>query len=219
MAAGALVAADLIRNWFHETDVLMFGGGPTSAKLVDEPVGRVDPRSLGLSGDVLLRSKSDGGLYVQPLGVDDRPVVKLFDARVVRGISPGGRHVVALVGESWRIVRLCDLHAVADVRGGRPFFLDESRLLVVFEGEYCTREDAVIVDLETVRRLELAGPTDRIVAMGVIDGRAVGQRQERGDSGCRDVGVATVDLDHGVVRTITSEGAANIVSADVFSAK
>ncbi|HEX2047818.1 MAG TPA: hypothetical protein VHF27_08640 [Acidimicrobiales bacterium] len=224
----AAIGALIVKDWLHDTDVLMFGGGPTSAKLIDERVGKVDPGSLGLSGDVLLRSKGDGGLYVQDLDAADRPAVKLFDALVVRGVSPDGRHVVAWrSGGHYRIVRLSDLRAVGEIRGGTSVFLDPNRVLVVFEGEQCTRRDAVILDLQqrTVSRLPLSGPRERFLPVGVVEGDVVGQRQGLGDSGCRDTGAAMLDLDDGRVKTVTTEGTVSAVASrhvwvdDVIQAK
>ena len=210
VAAGAGVVALLTT-----LDNDMYGGGPTSAAFVDQALGTVDPKGLDLTGDLLLTSKHTTGLQVRPLADLSKEPLTLFGAMFVESIGPDGRHVVAWTGSRWQLVRLADLHAVAEVQGADPFFIDPDRVLALFEGKGCGRRDATILDLRrrTQHAIKLSGDGAGLIPVAMDGGEIVVQRQARGDSGCVSAGFARVDLTTGAVTTIATSGSVSAVVA------
>lgn len=193
----------------------LYGGGPTSATFVDLPLGTVEPKNLGFTGDLLLTSKHTTGLEVRPLADSPEEPVTLFNAMFVKSIGPDGRHVIAWTGSRWQVVRLSDLHAVAEVQGADPFFIDPDRVLAVFEGEGCGRRDATILDLRrrTEHKIELSGDGAGLSPVAVDGGEIVVERRARRDSGCGSAGFARVDLATGAVKTVATSGTVTAVAA------
>lgn len=75
---------------------------------------------------------------------------------------------------------------MAELEGADPFFLDANRVLAVFEGDGCGRQNATILDLRTrtQRPLKLSGDGARLSPVAVEGTQVVVQREGRGDSGC-----------------------------------
>lgn len=192
----------------------MFSAGPTSAVFVDRPVGIRDPKSLGLAGDVLLTSNRLSGLAARPLSNLSEEPLRLFAAVSVRGISPGGAYVLAWTGTLTRVVRLSDLHVVAEIQEADPFFIDADRLLVVFHEDGCRRGDAVILDLRnrTKRPIELSGDKAGLNPLAIDGGEIVALRNAKGDSACAPAGFARVDLATGRITTTVTSGAVAAVT-------
>lgn len=193
----------------------MFNAGPTSAVFVDRPVGIRDPKSLGLAGDVLLTSNHlSGGLTARPLSNLSADPLRLLLAVTVGGISPGGAYVLASTGALTRVVRLSDLHAIAEIQGADPFFIDADRLFVVFHKDGCRRGDAAILDLRgrTKRQIELSGDKAGLDPLA-IDGREiVALRNAKGDSACAPAGFARVDFPTGRITTTVTSGTVSAVT-------
>jgi len=210
-----LIAGGDLPEWLQEPDGAPSAAGHPDAKFVDEPMGLVDRATLGLFRRSSALEVRRGRVFVQVLDADDASAVKLFDGAFVRSVSPGGNHVVTESGDHWNVVRLSDLHAVAEIRGVEPFFLDENRILTVFEDAQCTRGDALILNLDsrTAHPLPLNGPRERFVPVRLIDGDVVGRREEQGDKVCRSAGVAVLDLEAAQVRTVTTEGSLTAVAS------
>lgn len=200
------VAVGAIAYMLSSSDDIAFGAGPTSAKFVDSEVGVVDPKTLDLLGDVLLTSRHTLGLQARPLDDPSRTPVTLFGATFTKVVQ--NRYAVAWTGNAWQIVRLSDLHVVAEVQGADPLFLDTDTILVVFNGDDCGRRNATILDLRTRTQhsLRLSGDRARLVPVAVDGTRVIVQRQKRGDSSCATAGFGTLDLDTGVVRTVAEAG-------------
>jgi hypothetical protein len=147
--------------------------------------------------------------------VTRREPQSLFAAVFVRSVAPDGRYVVAWTGSRWQVVRLSDLHAVAEIQGAEPFFIDDHRVLAVFQGKGCGRRDATIVDLRerTASKVKLSGDKAALSPVAVDGGVVVAQRLARGDSGCTTAGFARLDLGTGSVRTVATAGSVIIVSS------
>ncbi len=192
----------------------MFGGGPTSAVFVDRAVGTVDPKTLHLSGDLLLSSRHGMGLAVRPLADLQKEPVVVLRAISVESISPDGRYVVAWTGSRFQLVRLSDLRAVAEFQGGTPLFIDPDRVLVLFAGKGCSRHDARILDLRerTQRTVKLSGEKAGLHAVAMDGGAIVAQRHVRGDSGCAGAGFARVDPASGTISTVATTGVVSAVA-------
>lgn len=214
LAAILLAAAGAFTALLVSIDNDMFGAGPSSATLVDRPASTVDPKNLGLSGDLLLTFDRSTGLAVRPLNEPSKAPKTLLDAVSVTSIAPGGRYVVAWTGTQWEVVRLSDLHVVAEVRGAGPFFLDDHRVLALFQGNGCSRRDGMILDLRegVARKVKLSGDKAGLSPVAVDGDEIVAERQARGDSSCVVAGVARVELGTGSVRTITTAGSVLTVS-------
>ena len=208
LAVVLLAAAGAFAALLVSIDNDMYDVGPTSAALVDQAVGIVDPKDLRLSGDLLLTSNRSAGFGFRPLGDPSREPQSLFPAVFVGSIAPGGHYVVAWTGSRWQIVRLSDLHAVAEIQGAEPFFIDDHRVLAVFQGKGCGRQDATILDLRerTASKIRLSGDKAALSPVAVDGSVVVAQRLARGDSACTTAGFARVDLGTGSVRTLTKVG-------------
>lgn len=208
LAAVLLAAVGALSALLVSIDNDMFGAGPSEAALVDRPASTVDPKNLSLSGDLLLTFDRSTGLAVRSLSEPSRAPKSLFDAVAVTSVAPGGRYVVVWTGFRWHVVRLSDLHVVAEVQGAEPFFLDDHRALALFQGNGCSRRDGMILDLRdaVARKVKLSGDKAGLSPVAVDDGVIIAERQARGDSGCVSAGVARVDLGTGSVRTIATTG-------------
>lgn len=199
---------------FSSIESDMFSAGPTSAVFVDRAVGTRDPGTLGLVGDVLLTSQHMAGLTARPLSDLSKGPLRLFPAVSVTGIAPGGAYVSAWTGTLTQVVRLSDLHAVAEIEGADPFFIDADRILVVFHEDGCRRGDAAILDLRTrtQRQIELSGDKAGLAPLAIDGDEIVALRNEPGDSGCASVGFARVDLPTGAIKTIATSGTVSAVT-------
>lgn len=208
LAAVLLTAAGALAALLVSLDNDTYGGGPTSAALVDQAVGIADPKDLRLSGDLLLTSNTSTGVAVRRLGDPSSEPQSLFPAVFARSIAPGGRYVVAWTGSRWQVVRLSDLHAVAEIQGAEPFFIDDHRVLAVFQGKRCSRRDGTILDLRerTASTVRLSGDKAGLSPVAVDGSVIVAQRLAPGDSACDTAGFARVDLGTGSVRTVATVG-------------
>lgn len=214
LAAAALAvlvlvtAATAVMLFAGSADDFLFEAGPTSARFVDIPMGVVDPKSLDLRGDLLLTSRHETGLFVRPLATPSNEPVRLFRAVFVANVGPDGRHVIAWTGRKWRVVRLADLRAVAEVEGADPLFLGSDRVLALFRGDGCTRRDATVLSLRdrTQQDIKLAGDEAGLSPVAVEGQEVIAQRLAKADSGCGAAGFARVDLSTGAVTTITKSG-------------
>ena len=196
-----------------ENDV--FNGGPTRAIFVDRAVGAVNPRLQGLAGDLLLTSKyTTGKLAIRPLADLSSEPLTLLGVVSVNDVGPGGRYVVAWTGTRSEVIRVADLHVVAEIQGADPFFIDSDRVLVVFRGDRCRRRDAMILDLRnrTQHKVKLFGDKAGLTPLVFGGGKVVAERTELGDSDCTAAGFALVDLASGAITTIATAGSVSAVT-------